>query len=307
MEKAPYLNDIVEDSCDVQAYWVLAKDKVRIRVAIWQGGGRGTVFIFTGRTEYIEKYASIATLFTQKGYKVVIHDWRGQGLSDRLLPNSNIGHVEQFSDYQMDLDEVINTAKHLDLPRPYFQVSHSMGSCIGLRTIHQRQIFKSSIFTGPMWKLHGKSRMFAARFITSLAISFGLDERMIFGADERNYLHLSTPEKNSLTSDPKIFGFLKSQIETHPELNLGGPSWRWLWSAIRENDYLLSLPPPDAKALVILGTEEVLVDVNKIISYCQDWNKVELEIIPGTKHEVLMESKASRDFALNQIFSFLDS
>ena len=307
METAPFYNDIVSDSCDVQAYWLLTKDKVRIRVALWHRGEKGTVFILTGRTEYIEKYAAIARLFATNGYAVVIHDWRGQGLSDRLLQNSNIGHVEKFSDYQLDLDEVIETAVSLSLPRPYFQVSHSMGSCIGLRTIHQKQIFKSSVFTGPMWKLHGKSRMFAAKFITSLAISLGLGERLIVGANERNYLHLSTPEKNSLTSDPTIFLFLKSQIEAHPELNIGGPSWRWLWAAIRECDYLLSLPPPDAKALVILGTKEVLVDVNTIISYCQDWNKVKLEIIPETKHEVLMESKESRDFALNQIFTFLES
>ncbi|MCY3673537.1 MAG: alpha/beta hydrolase [Paracoccaceae bacterium] len=307
MEKAPYLNDIVSDPCDVQAYWLLTKDKVRIRVAIWQGGERGTIFILTGRTEYIEKYAAIANLFSKKGYNVVIHDWRGQGLSQRFLPNSNIGHVEKFSDYQLDLDEVIDTAENLELPQPFFQVSHSMGGCIGLRTLHQKNVFKSSVFTGPMWKIHGKPLMLAAKYVTALAVALGLGKRLIIGADERNYLHLSTPEKNSLTTDPETFLFLKSQIEIHPELNVGGPSWRWLEAAIKESDFLISRPPPDASALVILGTEEVLVDMNTIISYCQDWNKVNLEIIPETKHEVLMESKVSRDYALNQIFSFLES
>ena len=307
MEKAPYLNDIISDSSDVQAYWLLTKDKVRIRVAIWQGGERGTIFILTGRTEYIEKYAAIANLFLKKGYNVVIHDWRGQGLSQRFLPNSNIGHVGKFSDYQLDLDEVIDTAANLELPQPFFQVSHSMGGCIGLRTIHHNKVFKSSVFTGPMWKIHGKSLMLVAKYISSLVVSSGFGERMIIGADERNYLHLSTPEKNDLTSDPDTFLFLKSQIDTHPELNVGGPSWRWLWAAIRESDYLLSQPPPDASALVILGTDEVLVDINTIITFCQGWTKVKLEIIPETKHEVLMESKVSRDYALNQIFSFLES
>lgn len=307
MEKAPYLNDIVADSCDVQAYWLLTNDKVRIRVAIWQGGERGTIFILTGRTEYIEKYAAIANLFSKKGYNVVIHDWRGQGLSQRFLKNSNIGHVGKFSDYQLDMDEVIDAALNLELPQPFFQLSHSMGGCIGLRTIHQRNVFKSSVFTGPMWKIHGKPLMLAAKYVTSLAVSLGLGERLIVGADERNYLYLSTPEKNSLTSDPAIFLFLKSQIESHPELNVGGPSWRWLWTAIRESDYLLSQPPPDHNALVILGTDEVLVDMNTIITYCRNWKKVDLEIIPEAKHEVLMESKTNRDYALNRIFSFLES
>ena len=307
MEKAPLYKDIVSDPVKAQAFWLRTVDGIRIRVAFWIGGNRGTVFILTGRTEYIEKYASIANSFYKKGYSVVIHDWRGQGLSDRLLTNPNIGYIDNFSDYQLDMDVVIENSKALELPRPFFLLSHSMGGCIGLRTLHQSQVFKSAVFTGPMWKLHGKIRMLVAKYISSLAISLGFDEKLILGADERNYLYLSTPEKNSLTSDLDIFQFLKSQIDCYPELNVGGPSWRWLREAIRENDYMLSLAYPKTPSLVILGSDETLIDVNEIQVYCQNWSQIQLEMIPNTKHEVLMESEFYRELAMEKIFSFYQS
>lgn len=307
MEKAPLHKEILSDECDAQAFWLQTEDGIRIRSAFWFGGNKGTVFIQTGRTEYIEKYCSIANLFHQKGYSVVTYDWRGQGLSDRLLPNPNIGHVEKFTDYQKDLDIVIKTSKSWDMPQPFFQLSHSMGACIGLRAILKGQVFKSSVFTGPMWKLNGKYRMLAAEFISSLAISLGFEKNLILGADERNYLHLSTPERNSLTSDPDIFLFLKKQITTHPELNVGGPSWRWLSEAIRENDFLLTQPHPDTPSLVILGSDEKLVDVEEILAYCRKWATIRTEILPNTKHEILMESKLYRELAMEIILSFFES
>ena len=304
MEKAPLHKEIISEECDAQTYWLTTVDGVRIRAAYWVGGDKGTVFIFSGRTEYIEKYCSIANLFHYKGYSVVTHDWRGQGLSDRLIPNPNIGHVGRFSDYQKDLNIVIETSENLGLPQPFFQVSHSMGGCIGLRTILQTQLFKSTVFTGPMWKLNGKYRMLAAKHISSIAISLGFEKRLIIGADPRNYLHLSTPERNSLTSDPEIFHYLRNQITIHPELNVGGPTWRWLSEAVRENDYLLSQGAPDTPALVILGSDENLVAVKEILAYCQKWPAAEIEIIPNTKHEVLMESRQYRELALNKILTF---
>ncbi len=307
MEKAPLYKDIISDPCDAQAFWLRTEDGIRIRIAIWSGGNKGTVFILTGRTEYIEKYASIANLLYQGGYSVVTHDWRGQGLSDRLLANPNIGYIGKFSDYQMDMNVVIETSKVLKLPQPFFLLSHSMGGCIGLRTIHQTQDFKSAVFTGPMWKLHGKIRMLLAKYISALAISLGFDKKLILGAEERNYLYLSTPEKNSLTSDPDIFLFLKNQIDSYPELNVGGPSWRWLKEAIKENDFMLSQSYPETPSLVILGSDETLVDVNEILSYCRNWPQIQLDIIPNTKHEVLMESERYRDLAMEKILSFYQS
>ncbi|MCX8955682.1 alpha/beta hydrolase, partial [Ruegeria sp. NA] len=58
LDKAPIHPEVAEGPSDVRAYWVLASDKVRLRVAHWptEKSFKGTVFLFQGRTENIEKY-----------------------------------------------------------------------------------------------------------------------------------------------------------------------------------------------------------------------------------------------------------
>ena len=47
---------------------------------------KGTVCIFPGRTEFIEKYFEVVRDLRARGFAVAVLDWRGQGLSDRARP-----------------------------------------------------------------------------------------------------------------------------------------------------------------------------------------------------------------------------
>jgi len=95
LSKAPLYEDVSEGPDDAAAYWMACADGVRIRVAVWGAdvGTRGTVLLFPGRTEYIEKYGRTAAEFAARGYATLVIDWRGQGLSDRLLEDTALGHV----------------------------------------------------------------------------------------------------------------------------------------------------------------------------------------------------------------------
>ena len=65
-------------------------DGVRIRIATFPapaGGTAGTILMLTGFTEFIEKGLESIAALRARGYGVVTFDWRGQGLSDRLLPH----------------------------------------------------------------------------------------------------------------------------------------------------------------------------------------------------------------------------
>src|SRR5664279_183677 len=65
---------------------IRTKDNVGLRVARWRCGEAcaGTVAIFPGRAEFIEKYFEVAAELRERSFDVVILDWRGQGGSDRL-------------------------------------------------------------------------------------------------------------------------------------------------------------------------------------------------------------------------------
>ncbi len=72
-----------------------------------QRTAKGTVLLFPGRTEYIEKYGRAARDLYQRGFATLTVDWRGQGLADRMLEDARIGHVHYFTDYQKDVAAMI--------------------------------------------------------------------------------------------------------------------------------------------------------------------------------------------------------
>lgn len=87
MLDAPLYTEIAQGPCGGKAYWLSAEDAVRLRVGHWAAtpgtSTKGTVLIFPGRTEYIEKYGLIARELSDQGFHSLAIDWRGQGLADR--------------------------------------------------------------------------------------------------------------------------------------------------------------------------------------------------------------------------------
>jgi lysophospholipase len=84
---------------------VRTPDEVALRFARWDSpaSSRGTVCVFTGRGEFIEKYFETVRDLRKRGFTVAMMDWRGQGHSSRQLPDPRKGHVESFSDFEIDL------------------------------------------------------------------------------------------------------------------------------------------------------------------------------------------------------------
>ena len=118
-ETAPFHADLAEGCTRARAWWVRASDGLRLRVARYPSNApRGSVILFPGRTEYVEKYGRVAADLAQGGYDTLTIDWRGQGLADRMLGDKRIGHVLVFEDYQKDVAALMQAAAALDLPRP---------------------------------------------------------------------------------------------------------------------------------------------------------------------------------------------
>ena len=67
----------------------------------------GVCLLLNGQTEFIEKYFEVIDELRGRGFSVVTFDWRGQGGSDRQLPDHRKAHVEDFSAYDQDLDAIM--------------------------------------------------------------------------------------------------------------------------------------------------------------------------------------------------------
>jgi lysophospholipase len=297
---APLYDDVADGPSGGRAVWLTASDGVRIRAAHWPGGDRGTVVVVPGRTECIEKYGPVAADLVRAGYHAVVIDVRGQGLAARFLPDPMIGHVGGFLDYYKDMQALLPLLD--DLPQPRFLLAHSMGGTIALRAIVQGFPVARVAFSAPMWGIRfARGVAPIARGMAGMAGLFGRGGSYAPGTGPTTYL-LAVPFKgNTLTTDEATWDWMKRQVVAHPELALGGPSFRWVQAALAECRALARLPAPGVPALTILGSAEKIVDPQAIRRRMSTWPGSRLLILPGAEHEVLMEAPRLRSEAMRAI------
>ncbi len=295
MQPAPFYSDVSNAPTGGKVFWRTTSDGVRIRLGAWTQGRKGTVLLFTGRTEFIEKYGGTVRDFAELGYATITLDWRGQGLSDRALKDRSTGHVHNFLDYQNDVAALVTSARELNMPRPFFLLSHSMGGAIGLRALHNGLDVRAAVFSAPMWGIliSPMVRPFA-KILAAVSGVVGLRHLYAPGTGPKTYVDIAPYDDNLLTTDREMYDMMQHQVRSHPDLALGGPSLGWLHEALSETHKLSRMPSPDKPAITFLGTNERIVDTKSVVDRMQRWPNGRLDIIPGAEHEVLMETPGTR-------------
>ncbi len=138
-------------------------DGAELRFARWAppAGRKGTVCVFTGRGEQIEKYFETVRDLRDRGFAVAMIDWRGQGHSSRRLRDPRKGYVRDFSDFEIDVDAFVQQVVLPDCPPPYFALAHSMGGAVMLRVAHAgKRWFDRMVLSAPMIDLPGRRTSF---------------------------------------------------------------------------------------------------------------------------------------------------
>lgn len=292
-DHAPF--HILPGGSDVRAetFWVGADDGIRLRLGLWRTSyepAAGTILLFPGRTEYIEKYAPIAEILTSAGYVVLAIDWRGQGLSDRLQGDPRPGHVGAFGDYQRDVVEMVVAADDMELPQPWHLLAHSMGGAIGLAALDGGLPVRSAVFSAPMWNiaLHRTQRQMALG-LSYLAGRVGRGGRSVPRSGSRStYLVDQAFQGNVLTPDVDEWCRLLREAHAWPDLTIGGASFDWLGKALHECARLSALPSPEVPMTVIFGSDEKVVSTQAIHNRTQAWPGARILVVEGARHEVMM-------------------
>ncbi|EKE45860.1 putative Esterase/lipase/thioesterase [Oceaniovalibus guishaninsula JLT2003] len=308
-DPAPFHADVADGPPGGAAHWLRTADGLRLRVTHWRpDDARGTVLLFPGRTEYAEKYGPVAETLGRDGWAVMAIDWRGQGLSDRILDDPLGGHVLQFTDYQIDVAAMLGAARRLGLPRPWHLLAHSMGGAIGLRALDGGLPVDSATFSAPMWgiRLAAGIRPFAWS-LSWAARHLRLDHHYAPGTSGAPYPDADRFAANMLTHDPDRFAWMTAQVERHPELALGGPSLRWLNEALRDGRRLAMLPSPRLPCLTFLGGQDMIVDPDPIRQRMAHWPGGRLIEHPRSRHEPMMECPPIRDAVFDAIRAHLES
>ena len=213
-----------------------AHDGTGLRFARWKataGGRNGTVCVFGGRTEFIEKYYETIADLRRRGFAVAIMDWRGQGGSGRALRNRRKGHVHDFAEFDRDLDHFMTEIVLPDCPPPYFALAHSMGALILLRAACRKDCwFDRMVLCAPMIRLDKMPvPPGLAGALTGLAVYAGLGD-LALTVGRHKHWDITEFEGNLLTSDERRFTRNLEILRHAPELELGPPTVGWARAAL---------------------------------------------------------------------------
>ncbi|KGJ05042.1 lysophospholipase [Paracoccus halophilus] len=301
MTPAPF-NTLAGDPVPrVRSFWLRAEDGIRLRVGHWAAADRfdgraGSVLLFPGRTEYLEKYRDVAADLNDAGYDVLAIDWRGQGLSDRLQANPRPGHITDFADFQRDVVEMVVTAQELELPQPWHLLAHSMGGAIGLAALGSGLPVRSAAFSPPMWGIDLRGIPVAlALALARLMCSLGRGGRPApASGGEESFILQDSFLGNLLSSDGPRWGRIVAETASWPEIALGGATNDWLRAALVECRRLALLPSPKIPALVGLGGRDRIVSARAIRERVAKWPGARLLEMPDSRHEPMMERDSIR-------------
>ena len=288
-----------------------AADGIGLRFAHFpaQGTARGAVLLAQGRTEYIEKAYEWIAAFQARGFHVGAFDFRGQGMSQRLLPNRRAGYVTDFNQFQHDYDAAYQAFRGVVGEGPLIVVGHSMGGLATARFASRRQSEISGvILSAPMLGLGLSPVMtWAAYIVSNLASLSGFGARYAQGCDDR-----SGPERgfegNVLTHDPVRFARHEALLAEYPDLTLGGTTYAWLRAGFREMSGVARLPDNWLKipGLVASAGEDTVVSNAAIEAFAKANAQVEHVHLAGSRHEPLMEVDAVQTVLWSAIDAFLE-
>lgn len=292
MELIATPNNPIPPGASVSA--IRACDGRVLRVASWapSHSPRGTVAIFQGRAEFIEKYFETISDLLARDFHVATFDWRGQGGSERDLANPRKGHVDDFALYQRDLDAFIEQVLEPSCPRPWFALAHSMGAAILLDRAHSDSSpFERLVLTAPMIDVEGLRFPKGARALADTLDMFGLGAMFVPGGTEASLVEHEF-SGNKLTSDAARLGRNADTLRQAPWLSVGDPTVGWVNAAFRlmkqfaAPEYARETPTP---ALLFACGRDRLVSSRAIERFAQRLPIASLVEVPGARHELLME------------------
>lgn len=279
---------------------MLTDDGHSLRYGVWYSEKEkknGSIILLSGRREFMEKYMETIIELNEKGYDVYSLDWRGQGLSSRMLSNRHKGFIDSYDTYLEDLDRFVKYVIRRETVLPLFILAHSMGGHIALRYLHtQPEGVEKAILVSPMIDVATPLiPKCLVRLMVDMAVSAGFDDAYVMGSGD--YDHRVKFEGNRLTSDYRRFMDEKNAITLNPDLALGGITYGWL-SATFESIDTLNKPGfaenITTPILIVSAGDDKIVSLSAQKLIRDRLENCSLVEITGARHEILIETDAIR-------------
>ena len=310
-QTAPFLElDNYKTPKGIKTIYLPMIDGKKIRIAYWHNlfkeqNSKGTILLQQGHNEFIEKYYETIQEFLDRNFSVVCFDWRGQGMSDKMIDDSKKQFIEDFNIHEEDLKFIIKQFIAKTLPYPIIGVGHSMGGCILLSSLKKNEnIFQKLILSAPM--LGFKNEKFLMPFISLTSLLQNKEKYMI---GSKPNMGKETPFKeNDLTNDESRYLRTQRLVRMKPEIRLWGITNAWSKAVkkrllyIREKDWAENI---ETDILFINSLDDEVVSSNHIIETSKRFKNSKLVNFESCKHEIFMEKDQYRKIMWNEIDVFL--
>lgn len=290
---------------------VQTPDGLELRYARWKPTkkpSRGSVLVLHGRSEYIERTYETVSDLREQGLEVISFDWRGQGGSSRILEDRKRGYVDDFNEYTIDLETIMNEVALPDCKAPYYILGHSTGSLVALLSAPKlSNSVKRMVLAAPFLGL-GRQPMSAplVKTLSGTLCMFGLGEIYMAGSDAVGVNQEF--DGNIHTSDLARFKRNKNFLKDYPELSIGGPTAAWVYAACRimeevnDIDFCKKIGIP---TLIVSAGNDVIVSNRAIENFGRKLRSGKCLTIDGAKHELLQERDIFREQLLAAFASFI--
>ena len=270
---------------------------------------RGTVILLGGRADYMERYFETMRDLMARGFTVVAFDFRGQGGSQRLLPNPLRGHIRDFKEFNEDLRAVMTEVVLPHCVRPYYAIAHSTGGNILLHNLRKQQWFDKAIILAPLIGLvYGNWPLWLVRILLFLCTSLGFGWMFLPGQNRGPFGRKDFPG-NPLSSDKKRWDRDTGILEQFPHLGTGGPTFSWLKAARKSIASLRAMKHRDLLAcpvLIVAAGLDRVVDIEAMHRFANRVSGVSVVVIRESLHEILSERDEIRNQLLAMFEAFAD-
>jgi len=279
-------------------------------------GSKGSLIFVNGMGENVIMYLELFYDLHLRGWSpIYTYDHRGQGLSDRILPDPHVGYVEDWSFYREDLNTFIQlTLNDPEVDRQnLFLIANSMGSAITVeyfQNFPKRQgIFKAVVLASPFFGLNARGFDFAEsifphaiRFIclfrNCLSPVVGPGSRHLKREVVRNRITGSVDRYDLFVRSAKIYsaGYIV-------------PSLDWVIQAFRMNRRIMKqkdIVKITLPILILQARWDSVVSNRKQKKFCEKIENCSLMVIDG-RHDHFIEIDKLRDQALSETIQFFQN
>ncbi|HHF6457990.1 TPA: alpha/beta fold hydrolase [Haemophilus influenzae] len=264
---------------------------------------RKLMILVNGRAENMLKWSELAYDFYHQGYDVLLFDHRGQGYSQRIIPQK--GHLDEFRFYVDDMAKIIEKATALYAYQAQYILAHSLGALISTYYLanydhHINKAVLSSPFYGILLKHPIRDEL-----IITLMNILGQGERYVFGKGPYQQAHL---EYNELTFCKTRMKWMNRVNRKNPAINLGGPTFRWVHLCLNAIKRLPKvIPKIEIPILILQAEKEKIVDNNNLEKLTALFPNARCEVVFNAKHEILFEQDKLRKKTIFKMLEFLNN